>query len=159
MNAKTVKINKFKKRFTALAKHPFFWILTAGGNSIILVGSALLYTFEANTQQPPMTFLDSILWSTGTVTTIGYGNYHPQSFSGKITILFLMLAGTLFVWSYMAFLVTALIAPEPTSLEKDVHDVEKEIQGLRQEDKQKIEINNVSKTLIKKEIQNEKQKH
>lgn len=134
-----MKINKFKKRFFALFKHPFFWILTFVGNFIILLGGSLLYFFEFNTQQPPITFLDSILWSTGTVTTVGYGNYQPQSFSGKLTILFLMMTGTLFVWSYMAFLVTALMAPELTLLEKEVHDVEKEIQDLTKKEIHKNE--------------------
>lgn len=155
MSTKTVKINKFIERFTALLKHPFFWILTVGGNSIILVGSLLLYIFEKNNQSS-LSFLDSVLWSTGTVTTIGYGNYHPESILGKVTLLILMLAGTLFVWSYMAFLVTALISPELTSIEKDVHDVEKEIQELKHEDKYNNEINKVSKPLVKKAEKNEK---
>lgn len=33
--------------------------------------------------------------------------------------------------SYMAFLVIGIMAPEITSLEKDVHEVEKEIRDLK----------------------------
>ena len=42
-----------------------------------------------------------------------------------------MLTGPIFVWSYMAFLVTGLIAPELSSLERDVHEVERELHGLK----------------------------
>lgn len=74
-----------------------------------------------------MEYIDCLLWSAGTVTTIGYGDYIPHSFYGKITVLLLMLTGTLFVWSYMAFLVSGLISPEMASLEREMHEVEKEV--------------------------------
>ena len=105
--------------------------MTIVGNAIIIIGSLLLFVFEANTQNGVIDFLDCLLWSTGTVTTIGYGNFIAQTVYGKLTLLGLMLSGTLFVWSYMAFLVTGLIAPELSSLERDVHGVEKEIHDLK----------------------------
>lgn len=80
-----------------------------------------------------MQFLDCILWSAGTVTTVGYGEMTPHTVMGKLTVLGLMLFGTLFVWSYMAFLVTGLIAPELASLERDVHEFEKDIRGMKVE--------------------------
>lgn len=120
-----------RRRFKTLLKHPFFWSLTIGGNAIIFVGSLLLYYFEAGLNGNPTEYIDYLLWSTGTVTTIGYGNFTPSGLPGKLTLLSLMVLGTLFVWSYMAFLVTGLMAPELNSLEKDVHDVEKELQDLK----------------------------
>lgn len=99
---------------------------------MILLGGGLLYFFESSAQaEQPAEFIDCLLWSLGTVTTIGYGNYTPQTFAGKITLIALMITGTLFVWSYMAFLVTGLIAPELSSLEHDVHEVEKELHNIR----------------------------
>jgi voltage-gated potassium channel len=127
-----IRLNKYKKRLFALAKHPFFWILTIFGNSIVFFGSLLLYYFEKD-QSSPLEYIDCLLWSMGTVTTIGYGNYTPLTFPGKITLLLLMAGGTLFVWSYMGFLVTGLIAPELSSLEKDVHEVEKDVLEVEKE--------------------------
>lgn len=103
-------------------------MLTLSGNGIILLGSVLLWHFEGGGK---IGFLDCILWSAGTVTTIGYGDTTPESVAGKLTLLALMLFGTLFVWSYMAFLVTGLMASELSSLERDVHEVERELRGLR----------------------------
>lgn len=117
---------KSRNRFKALFRNPFFWTMTAIGNSIILAESFFLWIFETDSQHP-MEYIDCLLWSAGTVTTIGYGNYIPYSFNGKVTVLILMLLGTLFVWSYMAFLVSGLIAPEMASLEREMREVEKEV--------------------------------
>lgn len=132
---KTRPKGRLVSRFRTLVKQSFFWNLTIAGNAIIVAGSVLLYRFESASQGPvPLGFFDCLLWSTGTVTTIGYGSYIPTTIPGKITILALMLFGTLFVWTYMGFLVTGLITPELTTLEKDVHEVEKELRDLKKND-------------------------
>jgi len=97
----------------------------------MLGGGCLLWIFEAPISGGRLGFFDYMLWSVGMVTTIGYGDMTPQTFIGKFVVLGLMLFGTLFVWSYMALLMTGLIAPELASLERDVHDVEKEIRELK----------------------------
>jgi len=119
---------RYKSRFFSLVKHPFFWVLTLFGNSVIFIGAILLFIFESKS---PMQFVDFLLWSTGIVTTIGYGNTVAETLGGKLTIFFLMLIGTLFVWSYMAFIVAGLIAPELASFEKDVYEFEKEIKNIK----------------------------
>jgi voltage-gated potassium channel len=133
MRTKKINLNRYKNRLVALIKHPFFWILTLGGNAIVLLGAIFLFIFESESPHGPKEFIDSLLWSMGTVTTIGYGSLTPVTFSGKITVLILMALGTLFVWSYMAFLVTGLINPELSSLEKEVQDIEKEVRDVEKE--------------------------
>ncbi len=133
MRTKKINLHRYKNRFAALIKHPFFWILTVGGNAIVLLGAVLLFNFESGSPAGPKEFIDSLLWSMGTVTTIGYGNFMPMTLSGKITLLVLMALGTLFVWSYMVFLVTGLINPELSSIEKEVQDVEKEVRDVEKE--------------------------
>ncbi|MBY0314869.1 MAG: potassium channel family protein [Bdellovibrionales bacterium] len=122
---------KYKRRLTALLKHPFFWVLTVCGNSMIIAGTLSFYIFETPYRKHPLSLMDCLLWSTGIVTTIGYSNNEAFTFAGKLTILILMLGGTLFLWSYMAFLVSALITPELSSLENDIHQVEKELEDLQ----------------------------
>lgn len=128
---KPIYFARYKKRLIALVQHPFFWVLTIAGNSIIVIGSMLLYTYERILDGVELEYIDCLLWSVGLVTTVGYGNYTPQTFVGKITVLALMFTGTLFLWTYMGFLVTGLIAPELSSLDREVHEVEKEIQDLK----------------------------
>ena len=143
MSSKTLHMKRshkvgYTRRLHALLKHPFFWTLTVFGNSLIVLGSVLLHLSEAEAQAQPYEFIDSLLWSAGIVTTIGYVNHNPVTFFGKVSVLILMLLGTLFVWSYMAFLVTALISPELSSLEKDMNEVERELASLKSLEEQKI---------------------
>lgn len=87
--------------------------------------------FENSSQTKSLHYLDYLLWSAGLVTTIGYGDYMAQTMIGKIIVLMTMLLGTLFIWSYMAFLVAGFFTPELKSLERDFHEFEKEIHELK----------------------------
>lgn len=129
-----LKMKHYKNRFINLLKQPFFWILTLTGNIVIFLGGFLLYLIESP-QNNSLQFLDALLWSMGIVTTVGYGNFIATTATGKWLILFLMAFGTLFIWSYMAFIVTGLINPELSHLERDVQDLEKEISGLKADSK------------------------
>lgn len=131
--------SKLIKRFKRLVSHPLFWIMTILGNSMILIGSFFLYHFES-VQNHTLEFIDCLLWSTSIVTTVGYADYIPRTIPGKITILTLMLLGTIFLWSYMAFMVSALISPALNALEKEVQDVEKEISIMKIDEHKKMSI-------------------
>lgn len=123
----------YKRRMQTLFKTPMFWLLTFIGNLVIFIGSVLLYYFESNQNFSKLEFIDCLLWSTSLTTTIGYNTYVPITFAGKITVISMMLFGTLFVWSYMAFLVTALIAPELSLLEHEMQKVEVDLSKLKSE--------------------------
>jgi hypothetical protein len=126
-----VRAGRLRHRFFSLVRQPIFWFLTIGGNVIVTIGALLLQNFEMSKSGDSLSFIDYFLWSMGTVTTVGYGNFVAQTFYGKCTVVVLMAAGTLFVWSYMAFLVTGLIAPELAALEQDVHGFEKELREIK----------------------------
>lgn len=137
---KNLRRKKYIKRVMTFINHPLFWYMTIIGNGMILLGSLLLFQFES-VHNPSLSLMDSLLWSTGIITTVGYADYIPQTLPGKITVLGLMLLGTIFIWTYMAFFVSALISPALNSLEKEVHDVEKEVSDLKIEE-QKNQIHN-----------------
>ncbi len=129
---KGTNINFFT-RFGTLLGQPLFWFLTITGNAMIVLGGIGLFYFES-TLNKSLQFIDCLLWSTSLVTTVGYVSLVPQTFFGKILVLVLMMLGTFFIWSYMAFLVAALISPALMSLEKEIEEVEKEISDLKSED-------------------------
>ncbi|WP_168196558.1 potassium channel family protein [Bdellovibrio sp. ZAP7] len=117
-------------RFTAMISHPLFWILTLAGNIMIVLGAVLIYYSESFGSNHP-NFIDCLMWSTSIVTTIGFIPWVPETQVGKVTAIALMFFGTFFVWSYMAFLVTTLISPALSSIEKEVEDVERELSEIR----------------------------
>lgn len=135
MNKFKGQLKRFRNRFKIIFRHSFFWTLTIIGNSIMIAGSLLLMLCESKSQPRVLEYIDYLLWSAGLITTIGYGDYMAHTFAGKIVTLCLMLLGTLFIWSYMAFFVTGLFAPELASLEKEFHDVEKEVHQLTENKK------------------------
>lgn len=97
---------------------------------MIIIGATVIYYSESFGSQHP-NFMDCLMWSTSIVTTIGFIPWVPETQIGKVTSIALMLFGTFFVWSYMAFLVTTLITPALSTIEKEVEDVEKELSELR----------------------------
>lgn len=123
-----MSVRKLALRCWALITQPFFWGLTFLGNAIIAGGAYLLYLLESDHQE--LNYLDAVVWTSGIVTTIGYGDWEVHTTLGKFVLVGLMLLGTLFVWLYMIFLVTGLITPELSSLESDMHDLEREVQDL-----------------------------
>jgi len=129
-----IQFKHFKKRFEILFKHPFFWILTIIGNGFITIGGSFIWLVEFPGNNS-VKFIDCLLLSAGMMTTVGYGSYAPETTLGKLIVLGLMLIGTLFIWLYMAFLVTVLITPEINSIEKEFHEIEKEILDLRNDSK------------------------
>lgn len=123
----------FIKRFLTFVTHPLFWILTLAGNALIIAGAFTMFYFESFGDLHP-TLIDCLMWSASIVTTIGFIPWVPVTTFGKITAIVLMLLGTFFVWSYMAFLLAAFISPALTALEKDFEEVEKELSELRIEE-------------------------
>ena len=123
----------YTKRFVAFLKHPLFWILTAAGNGMIVLGSLLLFILESKTDSS-IRFIDCLTWSTSIVTTVGYVAYTPVTFWGKVTVIILMIFSTFFIWSYMAFLVTALVSPALNSIEKEMQDFERELTELKSDE-------------------------
>ncbi len=85
-------------------------------------------------------FLDSLFWAVGLATTVGSGNIHPITPAGKVLSIFMMMGGALFLWSYMAIFVGALVDPELRRIEREVSEIQHDLQGegkpMNQEKKQ-----------------------
>ena len=132
MSRRSLALRRLRNRTITLIRHPVFWGLTIVGNSSIVLGSFILYHLESHSQTRTVDYIDCVIWATGMVTTVG-SDLTPHTVFGKFTIMILMILGSLFMWSYMALLVTALIAPELSILKKEIHDIEKEIHFMKPE--------------------------
>ena len=58
------------------------------------------------------TIFDGIWWAIITASTVGYGDYVPRSFMGRLTALFLILLGVGFVSSYFGTLAAAAVTKQ-----------------------------------------------
>jgi voltage-gated potassium channel len=121
------------KRIILLFKQPIFWAVTIFGNAFVLIGAILFHFIEKDQQENTITFLDSLNWAVGLVTTIGYGDIMPITSMGKVLGIVLMIGGTVFLWSYMALLVGAIVAPEMNFFEREIKDIESGIEVIKKE--------------------------
>ena len=115
-----------KARLIPLLRMPAFWVVTFLGNGFVIFGATTLYFLERDYQRKSLTMLDSLSWAVGLVTTIGYADLIPVTTAGKVLGIVMMIGGTLFLWSYMAILVGALLAPDISMIEREIKGIKKE---------------------------------
>lgn len=130
---KVLHANRLKKRLLALLRQPAFWFITVFGNGLVILGSIGFHFAEKGVNPGLGSFLDSLAWSVGLVSTIGYGTLVPVTASGKVLGIFMMMGGCVFLWSYMALFVSALIAPDLGHLEDEVHELETDISEIKKD--------------------------
>jgi voltage-gated potassium channel len=123
-------IKPIKRRLSYLLKQPFFWSITLLGQILIFSSAALFYYLEYGINDEIHSFLDCLSWSVGIMATIGYGLVIPVTTVGKILSIGMMLIGSLFLWSYMAIFVSALLAPDLSHIENEIDDLEKNVSRL-----------------------------
>ncbi|RAK18699.1 voltage-gated potassium channel [Anoxybacillus vitaminiphilus] len=86
----------------------FYRILLTGGSFILLFG-LLIHLVEPTTYR---TIFDGIWWAIVTTSTIGYGDFVPETTAGKFVAILLILLGTGFISAYFVTLSAAAISKE-----------------------------------------------
>lgn len=84
---------------------------------IILVFGEIISLVEPN--EFPTTF-DGIWWALVTVSTVGFGDYVPQTYVGRGIAMIMILAGASFVTAYFASISTAAIQKQHSYVEGNV---------------------------------------
>ena len=119
------KIQVVLERIISLLRTPIFWLLTIGGNAFVVFGAWLIYVFEGNVNPTASQFIDCLTWGFGLVTTVGGGPLAPATVAGKALSILMMLGGAVFLWSYMALFIGALVGPELRLIEREVDELQK----------------------------------
>lgn len=137
------------KRIFRLVKSVEFIGLTIFGNAFIFLCSVGIFYLEKDTNSKINYFMDAIWWCFSTVTSVGYGDIVPETVSGKIFGIMLMLLGTAIFAVYTALFANAVlgdyskrfrglykeISTEEEQLSKSIEELKKIINNL--EDKKK----------------------
>ena len=115
-------------RVFSLMKRPIFIFITVWGHFVIFLGSASFYSFEKGVNPKVTSYFDVLHWAIATITTVGYGEFFPVTLEGKLISIFMMVFGSIFLWSYTALFTGAIVTPEIRHLMQDVQGLEKDVQ-------------------------------
>lgn len=127
---KLLRVHILRRRLIWLIKSPIFWAITIWGNSCVFGGATIFYILEKD-QNPNLTsFIDSVAWAVGIVTTVGSGEVHPVTVPGKLFNILMMMGGAVFLWSYMAMFVGILVDPELTHIQKEISKIQHDVRDL-----------------------------
>ena len=101
----------------------FITILLAG--MVLSVSSILVLEFESRGGGNITTGGDAIWWGLVTITTVGYGDFYPITFLGRLTGVFVMFAGIGIIGALASILASLLVSspspdPEPRPAPTDV---------------------------------------
>lgn len=120
-------------RLKTLIRQPIFIFVTIWGHLVVFVGTFLIHRFESGSNPKLGGYLDAAYWAVSTVTSVGSADFAPVTVEGKITGMAMMIAGSLFLWSYTAIIVGWLIAPEIHLVQREIADIETLVdQGARE---------------------------
>ena len=97
----------------------FITILLAG--MTLAIASMLVLQFEANAPNANIkTGGDAIWWGVVTITTVGYGDFFPVTFLGRLTAVFVMFAGIGIIGALASILASLLVSPSSSDGEAAV---------------------------------------
>ena len=88
----------------------FITVLAAG----IVLSTASLLILEEESYAPNANILtggDAIWWSIVTITTVGYGDFYPVTYPGRLTAAFVMIAGIGIIGALASIMASFLVAP------------------------------------------------
>jgi len=118
-----------KKIDGILQTNGFLYVLYA--NIIMILLSSIIIMFAEQ-----MSFFDSLWWSIVTCTTVGYGDFSPNSTIGRVTAVILMVFGIGLIGMLTGAITTYFTQPgKKEANETDIHVL---VDSLDDEEKQKV---------------------
>jgi voltage-gated potassium channel len=121
---RAVRKMRYKDVERSITKHPARSTLIATGFLAFLVivsGSALVLTFEANTPHANIvTGGDALWWAIVTMATVGYGDKYPVTGPGRITAAFVMAVGVVLFGVISSYLASTFISSREKDEKEDI---------------------------------------
>jgi voltage-gated potassium channel len=82
------------------------------GGMVLSVSSIIVLQFESRSPDANITTGgDALWWAIVTITTVGYGDFYPVTFFGRLTGVFVMFAGVGIIGALASILASLLVAP------------------------------------------------
>lgn len=124
----------FKTWLWHLFSQPVFIFVTIWGHLCIFLGALAFYYMENPVNAKVPTFLHSYYWAISTATTVG-SDIVPLTDSGRMVAIFMMVSGSLFLWSYTALFAASLVSSDMQRVGRDVEEMESELKEEIKSDK------------------------
>ena len=107
---------------------------------ILTTASVLVLQFESKSPDANITTgWDSFWYSIVTITTVGYGDFYPVTFWGRVTAMFIMFAGVGIIGALASILASLLVGGSSSAEEEEtpaaapVLSVQEELKAVREE--------------------------
>jgi voltage-gated potassium channel len=108
--------------------------------TILVTASVLVLQFESGSPEAVITTgWDALWYSIVTITTVGYGDYYPVTLLGRVTAMFIMIAGVGIIGALASMMASLLVGSPSAPAEEEAPgvvaapSVETEIAAIRSE--------------------------
>jgi voltage-gated potassium channel len=108
--------------------------VTVGLLSLIAVLFATIAVFNVERHVPGANIHnggDALWWAFATITTIGYGDYFPVTFTGRIVAVVLVIFGLSFFGTFTAYVASFFLEKAQLKEETEIHQLIREVKQLR----------------------------
>ncbi len=107
---------------------------------VLTIASTLVLQFESQSPEASITTGGDALWySIVTITTVGYGDFYPVTFGGRITAMFIMFAGVGIIGALASILASLLVGSSASAEEEETPvatpalSVQEELKAIKEE--------------------------
>ena len=109
-------------------------LVFSSASTVLLVYLASLAVWEAEREEGTITtFWDALWWSAVTITTVGYGDYSPQTLTGRLIAVGLMVGGVVLVGIIVGTLSSWIVERVTVETEEVIDETLEAVAELRDE--------------------------
>lgn len=98
----------------------------------IFASSFAILAFEAGSGGTIKTADEAVWWAICTVTTVGYGDYYPVTWEGRVVAFFLMITGAATFGALAGLLASWFMGTEEAAEQRELREVRRELAVVRQ---------------------------
>ena len=121
---------EFRDWLLRLFRQPIFLFITFWGHAAIFGGALAFYYCEKSVNVLPEGFFSAYYWAISTAVTVGSADVQPTTMGGKLSAIFLMVTGSLFLWTYTALFAASLVSPVVRRVRREVEEMEDDVEEL-----------------------------